>query len=263
MKIKLSTVPPVRDIAAYWNQYDTSKDGDPDYASIWKQRVKLLDDLSAHNKSILLAWSTDTPDRFAYVADKSKLTGYDTGLFTAENGVAFSFSKIHPQYLHASYLMNEMSVNYIIAKKITPADGMIVAVNYLYKRIDGTYIHLIQRITLLEADASGRIFSLAFISEISHIKKPGTCNLTFFVSGEIEMYRYNFDSKCMDEVKPFSDQEVKVLQLLGQGLTTKDIADKLYISRHTVDTHRRNLIKKTDCIDTTAVVTYARMVGLL
>ncbi len=41
-----------------------------------------------------------------------------------------------------------------------------------------------------------------------------------------------------------TDTELQVLQLLGKGLSSKDIGRKLVKSQHTIDTHRRNLIKK-------------------
>jgi DNA-binding CsgD family transcriptional regulator len=39
-------------------------------------------------------------------------------------------------------------------------------------------------------------------------------------------------------------KEREVLVLVSMGLTTKEIADKLSISHHTVETHRKNLLRK-------------------
>lgn len=60
-----------------------------------------------------------------------------------------------------------------------------------------------------------------------------------------------------------SSQEKKLLSLLSQGKESKAIAAELNLSTHTVDTHRRNLLQKTNCVDTTALVTYARTAGFL
>lgn len=57
--------------------------------------------------------------------------------------------------------------------------------------------------------------------------------------------------------------EPRVLHTLGEGKNTKQIAEELHLSPHTVDTHRRKLLAKTNCVDTTALVTYCRMVGLM
>lgn len=41
-----------------------------------------------------------------------------------------------------------------------------------------------------------------------------------------------------------SQREVEVLQAIAQGLNSPQIAEKLFISVHTVRTHRKNIIKK-------------------
>jgi DNA-binding CsgD family transcriptional regulator len=51
--------------------------------------------------------------------------------------------------------------------------------------------------------------------------------------------------------------------LLAEGKSSKEIAKELGISSHTVDTHRRHLLEKTNCIDTTGMITYCKLVGLL
>jgi two-component system, NarL family, response regulator NreC len=39
-------------------------------------------------------------------------------------------------------------------------------------------------------------------------------------------------------------KEQEILSLVSSGLTTKEIADKLNISHHTVESHRKNLLRK-------------------
>ena len=47
-------------------------------------------------------------------------------------------------------------------------------------------------------------------------------------------------------IEPFTDREVDVLRLLGQGLTNKDIAQTLILSVRTVDAHLRSIFAKLD-----------------
>lgn len=42
-----------------------------------------------------------------------------------------------------------------------------------------------------------------------------------------------------------TQREIELLQLIAQSKTSKEIAEILFISKHTVDTHRRNILKKT------------------
>jgi DNA-binding NarL/FixJ family response regulator len=42
-----------------------------------------------------------------------------------------------------------------------------------------------------------------------------------------------------------TDREIEIVQQIAEGKTSKQIADLLFISVHTVETHRRNILKKT------------------
>lgn len=54
-----------------------------------------------------------------------------------------------------------------------------------------------------------------------------------------------------------TDREQEILQLIVEGLTSKQIAEKLYISPRTVDTHRANLMEKLELKNTAELVCFA------
>ncbi len=56
----------------------------------------------------------------------------------------------------------------------------------------------------------------------------------------------NKTSKAIEEA-PLSPREKEVLYLIGNGFTTKKIAEKLYIADSTVETHRKNVLSKLGC----------------
>ncbi|MGN7986646.1 response regulator [Pedobacter sp. 22226] len=60
-----------------------------------------------------------------------------------------------------------------------------------------------------------------------------------------------------------SSREIEILQLIGQGLTNIEMADKLFISRRTVEGHRQNLIDKTGAKNTAALMRFAYTKGIL
>ena len=66
----------------------------------------------------------------------------------------------------------------------------------------------------------------------------------------------NFVSK-----NPLSQREKEVLELIVQEFTSKEIADKLNISKQTVDTHRINIMQKTDCKSLVGLIKYAIQSG--
>jgi DNA-binding NarL/FixJ family response regulator len=42
----------------------------------------------------------------------------------------------------------------------------------------------------------------------------------------------------------FSDREFEIIRLVQQGLDSEQIAEKLFLSKHTVNTHRKNILNK-------------------
>ncbi len=70
-------------------------------------------------------------------------------------------------------------------------------------------------------------------------------------------------AKMRSEGIPLTAREVEVLQLIAQEFSNREIAEKLYISIRTVDTHRRNLLEKLGLKNTAGLVKYAIQKGLL
>lgn len=54
-----------------------------------------------------------------------------------------------------------------------------------------------------------------------------------------------------------SERELEVLLEICKGLSNQQIADKLFISKRTVDKHRANILAKTGCPNTANLVVYA------
>jgi len=60
-----------------------------------------------------------------------------------------------------------------------------------------------------------------------------------------------------------STRELEVLRLIAEGLTNAEIADKLFTSKRTIETHRQNIIEKTQAKNTAALIKYALNQGLI
>jgi len=73
----------------------------------------------------------------------------------------------------------------------------------------------------------------------------------------------NFMSTQHTSVKKLSNKESEILILISKGLTTKDIASKLFISTRTVETHRANILKKLEVKNTAALIKKATENNLL
>jgi LuxR family maltose regulon positive regulatory protein len=63
-------------------------------------------------------------------------------------------------------------------------------------------------------------------------------------------------------VEPLSEREIEVLQLIAEGLTNQEIANRLYLSLNTVKVHTRNIYGKLGVHNRTQAVTKARALGI-
>ena len=88
-------------------------------------------------------------------------------------------------------------------------------------------------------------FSLSYAKKILSAFKAGT-------SPKIE--------GLMD---PISERELEVLHLIAVGLSNSEIAEKLFISLNTVETHLKNINSKLDVNSRTRAVARAKELGLL
>jgi DNA-binding NarL/FixJ family response regulator len=58
-------------------------------------------------------------------------------------------------------------------------------------------------------------------------------------------------------------REAEIVGLIAQGITTKDIADQLHLSTHTVYTHRKNIMKKLQINSVSEMILYAVNAGIV
>ena len=70
----------------------------------------------------------------------------------------------------------------------------------------------------------------------------------------------NFNDKNSSDL---SKREIEVLQLIAEGFTNAEIADKLFTSKRTIESHRQRLLDKTNSNNTATLIKYALSNGLI
>ena len=73
----------------------------------------------------------------------------------------------------------------------------------------------------------------------------------------LDINSIDLHSEMAPDVPVVSRREKEVLQLIVDGLTNPQIADKLFISLHTVDSHRKNLLAKFNVNNTASLIRVA------
>lgn len=116
----------------------------------------------------------------------------------------------------------------------------------------------------LNAEADGYLLKNTgqdeFVKAIDRILEDGT----YFSQDILPVILNQFQKgKPLTSKNPLSQREKEVLELIVQELTSKEIADKLHISKQTVDTHRINIMQKTDCKSLVGLIKYAIQSGYI
>ena len=233
------------------------------YKENWQNLISLFEQISVQNSVFIMIWNVIT-NRIIYVVDKKGVVGHDTSKFLAANWFEFSFSNMHPKFAHATTIMQQEGNKYFIEESKGDPEKFVMCLDLEYKKSSGEYFHVLQQSVCVEKDSVGNPFLLlSYVHNITYLKKRETANFIITTPDNLKWWNFNFDKNCLEPVQPLSKQEKKILSLLAEGKSSKEIANELFVSSHTIDTHRRNLLEKTNCIDTTGMITYCKLVGLL
>ena len=93
---------------------------------------------------------------------------------------------------------------------------------------------------------------LEAIRKVAH----GKMHFSDDVTEEMVKNKNTKPGKNDDEPK-FTDRELEILKLIVQELNNAEIADKLFISERTVETHRKNMIRKFNTKTIVGLIKYA------
>jgi DNA-binding NarL/FixJ family response regulator len=125
---------------------------------------------------------------------------------------------------------------------------------------------------MLDAGAMGYVLKNAAISEITYAIRTVASGAPFLCTeiGLNMLYKAvansNVSAVDASNAKAGADlttRELEVLKLIAEGLTNGEIADKLFTSKRTIETHRQNIIGKTQAKNTAALIKLAVGRGLI
>jgi len=80
---------------------------------------------------------------------------------------------------------------------------------------------------------------------------------------DLMLQKVKADRKTEELKKNLTERELEILSLIVQEFTSKEIAEKLFISKQTVDTHRLNIMHKTGAKTLVGLIKYAMQLGIM
>lgn len=165
----------------------------------------------------------------------NEMHGYPPGFFVGKNVKDLFFNTETEKQRFAKYL------DYLVRKRPTPTPYFNLDkckdTTRIPVRVDWDYLyqdsHLEGFVNVI-SDLRGNI-NLAERAPISKKDKHSLETINYIKTNKSESH----------PIEQFTSREIEIFDLLCQGLTTKDIANKLNISVRTVEKHRENMLKKS------------------
>lgn len=185
---------------------------------------------------------------------------------------AFDFAKLfqimHPHDAQEIQLKEEAAALFFY-KRIPTEKIPLYKSTYSVRLSDasGAYKNfLVSNMALTVTD--GRIHHVVSVfTDITFLNLLPDSRISFVgIKGEPSFYSLSTDPKSILQPQKemvLSKRECEIVQLLAQGFGSKEIGKRLHISPNTVDTHRRNLLKKTGAKNTLELAVLCLKQGLL
>jgi len=197
--------------------------------------------------------------RFDYVSRNfTACTGLSRDKMIAD-GMDYYWSLFHPEDIKLwlkslqnlmAFTMNELDDD--------QRKRMNYTWNYRIKNGNGSYVNIIQNTTPLQFDETNKpIIGMAHYTVLNGEIQMDICASAKILNEHKEyetLYYENMSSANLLGV--ISNRERDIIRLIITKNTSEVIADKLNISVHTVNTHRRNILKKLNIDSTFELVNY-------
>ena len=116
---------------------------------------------------------------------------------------------------------------------------------------------------VLQAGASGYILKHSTKDEIIRAIKDVALSKHHFSNDVLDKISSEFTRSSRTKGPMLTKKEEEVLRFIAQEFTNQEIADKLNCGIRTVDTHKRNLIKKLEVKNVVGLVKYAIKMGVV
>lgn len=235
-----------------------------DYSILEKHKFLLLQLANLNNSGISI-FDLYKNEHVFYSPNFCTLLGYRLNEII-EKGQGYLDDKIHPvDYIE----LNKNGISLIkLCYQFSDDEKMNYKLLNEYRILNAAnkYIRVIEQHQLLELDIHGNIWLTSSIIDISpnqNINEGIKSQLLNFRTGKIISFQ-NENTNYKEEIKiSLTQREIQILKMVKNGLLSKEISDNLYISVHTVNTHRQRVLEKLGANNSLEAVVLASKLGLL
>jgi len=149
----------------------------------------------------------------------------------------------HPDDILRHNLGRAKNVN--IAKDLFIAKGghAILSSNIRMRNAEGIYNNLLYQCFLFYSEIHKTVLLAEIHTNIDWYKFNKN-RFHYYVGDDMSMLRYP-DEELLRIGNPLTDREFEIVKLIADGLHSEQIAEKIFLSIHTINTHRSNIVNST------------------
>lgn len=139
-----------------------------------------------------------------------------------------------------------------------------ISYSYRARLKNGEYVLFNHQALMLTLDENGGYGkSLNIHTRIDHLSSISNYKISLIgLHGEPSYMNINLDGNT-EEPASFSKREIEIIKNISEGLSSAEIADKLFIAESTVKKHRKNILEKSECKNTAQLVKSCILQGLI
>lgn len=115
----------------------------------------------------------------------------------------------------------------------------------------------------LKVGVDGYILKGAGREELLKAIKQVVAGKSYYDAQIVEIIMDGFNTQRKQQRPELTEREIEVVQWIAQGKTTREIADDLFLSPFTIETHRRNILAKLELNNVVELVRYAIEHGIV
>ena len=190
------------------------------------------------------------------------LLGYDSHkIETLEKQGDYLESRIHPDDRAQLVALQVTLSQFIYSLPLEQRNDYSNIYSFRILNAKQQYIRVTSRHQVLEQDHNGKAWLIIGNMDISPDQKKSEmvdCTVLNLKNGELFSPSLSFQPSTN-----LTNREIEVLRLIQKGLLSKEIADKLCISIHTVNIHRQNLLRKLGVQNSIEAIRLGQKSGLL
>lgn len=116
---------------------------------------------------------------------------------------------------------------------------------------------------IIQSEADGYILKNCRKQELLQAIRTILDNGTYYCKEVANLIRENYKMLPKEQKIELTPREKEILELIVQEYSSQEIAEKLHISKRTVDTHRINIMEKTNSKTIIGLIKYAIQHGML